>query len=371
MSNKALPAWIDVGVLPLINVCLAFVVSAFVILLIGESPLEAVQYIITGAFGYDEGIGYTLYYATNFIFTGLAVSIAFHAGLFNIGGEGQAYIGGLGVGLMCLSLDSFMPWWALLPFAIAAGAAFGAAWAFIPAYLQAYRGSHVVITTIMFNFIASALMVYLLVNVLIEPGSMAPQTRSIMDAATLPSIQSLFAVLGVDVAGSPLNISIFLALICCVLVWLLLWHTRLGYAIRMIGFNENAAVYSGINTRRVIVITMCISGAIAAMVGINEVMGAQERVLLDFVAGAGFTGIAVSLMGRNHPIGIVIASLLFGALKQGGAELSFENPDIPNNIVVVIEGLVILFCGALTLMIKPSMEKLFIKLSTKKGTANV
>ncbi len=374
MSNKTLPAWIDIGVIPLINVCLAFIVSGFVILLIGENPIEAVQYIITGAFGYDEGIGYTLYYTTNFIFTGLAVSVAFHAGLFNIGGEGQAYIGGLGVGLMCMSLDSFMPWWALLPFAIAAGAAFGAAWAFIPAYLQAYRGSHIVITTIMFNFIASALMVYLLVNVLIEPGNMAPQTRSIVESATLPSMQELFAALGVDIENSPLNISLFLALASCVFVWLLMWHTRLGYAIRMIGFNENAAVYSGINTKRVIVITMCISGGMSAMVGINEVMGAQERVLLDFVAGAGFTGIAVSLMGRNHPVGIVIASLLFGALYQGGAELSFEISTITRDLVVVIQGLVILFCGALSLMLKPTIEKLFVKVmanNKQKENANV
>ncbi|MCJ8299826.1 MAG: ABC transporter permease [Pseudomonadales bacterium] len=371
MSNKTLPTWIDVGVIPLINVCLAFLVSGFVILLIGESPLEAVQWMITGAFGYAEGIGYTLYYTTNFIFTGLAVAVAFHAGLFNIGGEGQAYIGGLGVGLMCMSLDSFMPWWALIPFAIAAGAAFGAAWAFIPAYLQAYRGSHVVITTIMFNFIASALMVYLLVNVLIEPGSMSPQSRVIADAAILPSMRDVFAVFGINIANSPLNISIFLALICCVLVWLLLWHTRLGYAIRMIGFNEQAAVYSGINTRRTIVITMCISGALAAMVGINEVMGAQGRVLLDFVAGAGFTGIAVSLMGRNHPVGIIIASLLFGALYQGGAELSFEVPSITRDLVVVIQGLVILFCGALSLMIKPTIEKLFLRFFAAKERANV
>ncbi|MCJ8339831.1 MAG: ABC transporter permease [Pseudomonadales bacterium] len=371
MSNKTLPTWIDVGVIPLINVCLAFLVSGFVILLIGESPLEAVQWMITGAFGYAEGIGYTLYYTTNFIFTGLAVAVAFHAGLFNIGGEGQAYIGGLGVGLMCMSLDSFMPWWALIPFAIAAGAAFGAAWAFIPAYLQAYRGSHVVITTIMFNFIASALMVYLLVNVLIEPGTMSPQSRVIADAAILPSMRDVFAVFGINIANSPLNIAIFLALICCVLVWLLLWHTRLGYAIRMIGFNEQAAVYSGINTRRTIVITMCISGALAAMVGINEVMGAQGRVLLDYVAGAGFTGIAVSLMGRNHPVGIIIASLLFGALYQGGAELSFEVPSITRDLVVVIQGLVILFCGALSLMIKPTIEKLFLRFFAAKERANV
>ncbi|MGB1237842.1 MAG: ABC transporter permease [Pseudomonadales bacterium] len=369
--NKTLPAWIDIGLIPLINVCLAFLVSGLIILLIGESPIEAVQYMLTGAFGYDEGIGYTLYYSTNFIFTGLAVAVAFHAGLFNIGGEGQAYIGGLGVGLMCLTLDNYFPWWALLPLAIAAGALFGAAWAYIPAYLQAYRGSHIVITTIMFNFISSALMVFLLVNVLIVPGQMSPESRAIDEQAILPFMKDIFAGLGIDIAASPLNLSFFLALICCVFVWLLIWHTRLGYAIRMIGFNEKAAVYSGINTRRTVVITMCISGALAAMVGINEVMGTQGRIIQDFVAGAGFTGIAVSLMGRNHPVGIIVASLLFGALYQGGAELSFEVPTITRDLVVVIQGLVILFCGALSYMIKPTLEKFFLNMINKKERANV
>ena len=367
MSNRTLPAWIDIGLIPLINICLAFIVSAGVIMLIGESPLEAVQVMLFGAFGYGEGIGYTLYYATNFIFTGLAVAVAFHAGLFNIGGEGQAYLGGLGVGLICLMLDSWLPWWALLPFAIAAGALFGAAWAYIPAYLQAYRGSHIVITTIMFNFIASALMVYLLVNVLIEPGSMSPQTRSLAEGATLPYMYQVFAAFGIEIEQSPLNVSLILALLACVLVWLLIWHTRWGYAIRMIGFNEKAAVYSGINTRRTIVISMCISGALAAMVGINEVMGAQQRVLLEFVAGAGFTGIAVSLMGRNHPLGIIAASILFGALYQGGAELSFEISTITRDLVVVIQGLVILFCGALAYMLKPTLEKLFLRYTLSKA----
>lgn len=370
MSNRTLPAWIDIGLIPLINICLAFFVSALVIMLIGESPIEALQIMLTGAFGYAEGVGYTLYYATNFIFTGLAVAVAFHAGLFNIGGEGQAYIGGLGAGLICLLLDRWLPWWALLPCAVAIGGLFGAAWAYIPAYLQAYRGSHIVITTIMFNFIASALMVYLLVNVLIEPGSMSPQTRSLAEGAALPYMYQFLAVFGIEIEQSPLNISLFLALLACVFVWLLIWHTRWGYAIRMIGFNEKAAVYSGINTRRTIVMSMCISGALAAMVGINEVMGAQQRLLLEFVAGAGFTGIAVSLMGRNHPLGIIAASLLFGALYQGGAELSFEISTITRDLVVVIQGLVILFCGALAYMLKPTLEKAFLKYSIRKAEAN-
>ena len=142
------------------------------VLVIGENPLEAVQILIVGALGDREGIGFTLYYATNFIFTGLAVAVAFHAGLFNIGGEGQAYIGGLGVALVCAAISAFCPGYTLVIAAIVAAALFGAAFGRSPGYLQAKRGSHIVITTIMFNFIASALMVYLLVNVLRVPGQM-------------------------------------------------------------------------------------------------------------------------------------------------------------------------------------------------------
>ncbi len=360
MSKRAkLPVWADVALIPLINVSLAFLAAGVVVALIGENPLAAVEVLVRGAFGYDEGVGYTLYYTTNFIFTGLAVAVAFHAGLFNIGGEGQAYIGGLGVGLVCLALDHLMPWWMLLPIAIGAGMLFGAAWAFIPGYLQAYRGSHVVITTIMFNFIASALMVYLLVNVLIKPGQMAPETRDIAEGASLPLMHELFAQFGIKITQTPLNLSIFVALIAAFLVWVLIWRTRWGYAIRMIGHNESAAVYSGINPKKMVVVAMAISGSLAGLVAINEVMGAQGRIVLDFVAGSGFTGIAVALMGRNHPVGIILASLLFGALFQGGAELAFEFSTITRDLVVVIQGLVILFCGALAYMMRAPLERLF------------
>ena len=159
-----LPRWIDIGLIPVINIGLALLVSGLIIVAIGENPFAAMAIMIRGALGYGEGIGYTLYYTTNFIFTGLAVAIAFHAGLFNIGGEGQAYIGGLGVGLAMLAFDSSLPFFLLLPLGILAAAVFGAAWAAIPAWLQAYRGSHIVITTIMFNFIAAAVMVYLMVT---------------------------------------------------------------------------------------------------------------------------------------------------------------------------------------------------------------
>ena len=156
-----MPKWADVILIPLISILLAAVLSALVIVAIGENPIDALQLMIEGALGSTYGWGYTLYYATNFIFTGLAVSVAFHARLFNIGGEGQAVLGGLGVALACL----YIPWphWtlALLGASIMA-AIFGAAWAAIPAFLQAKRGSHIVITTIMFNFIAAALLNYCL-----------------------------------------------------------------------------------------------------------------------------------------------------------------------------------------------------------------
>ena len=166
---KPLPTWADVALIPIVNVLAAFVISGFVVLAIGEHPLEAVQILIGGALGDLEGIGFTLYYATSFIFTGLAVAVCFHAGLFNIGVEGQAYIAGLGAALAALHLG-FLPGYSLAIAAIFAAALFGAAFAAIPGYLQAYRDSHIVITTIMFNYIASAIMGYLLVNVLRHPA---------------------------------------------------------------------------------------------------------------------------------------------------------------------------------------------------------
>jgi len=356
---QPLPRWIDVGVIPVLNVSMAMIVSSILLLVVGIEPVEAVTIMLHGAFGYDEGIGYTLYYATNFVFTGLAVAIAFHAGLFNIGGEGQAYIGGLGVGLAMLLLDSSMPAFLLLPIALIMAALFGGAWALIPAYLQAYRGSHIVITTIMFNFIASAIMVYLMVNVLIMPGQQSPQTREFAESAQLPFMHEVFAWFGVNISQSPLNLSIVWAVICCIGLWLFIWRSRWGYETRAVGFNEKAAVYGGINPKRVVLISMCISGALAGFVGFNEISGVHHRLILNFTAGYGFTGIAVSLMGRNHPVGIVLASLLFGMLYQGGAELAFEVPTVTREMVVAIQGFVILFSGALAYMSTPFLTRLY------------
>ncbi|MBB4002665.1 MAG: ABC transporter permease [Aurantimonas endophytica] len=350
-----LPAWIDYGLIPLVNLVVAFAVAGLVVLLVGESPVEAARLMIRGAFGYGEGIGFTLYYATSFIFTGLAVAVAFHGGLFNIGGEGQAYLGGLGVATVALGLGGILPWWLNLPLAVAASCAFGALWALIPAWLQARRGSHIVITTIMFNFIAAALMVYLLVNVLKPAGTMAPETRTFEAGGQLPKLDGLFELFGASLGGAPLNVSLFVALAAALFVWVLIWRTRLGYEIRTLGFSPRAARYAGMSGTRLVVVTMLISGGLAGMMALNPVMGDQYRLLIDFPGGAGFVGIAVALMGRGHPAGIIPAALLFGVLYQGGAELAFDMPAISRDMIVIIQGLVILFAGALENMFRPGV----------------
>jgi simple sugar transport system permease protein len=360
-----LPAWADYGLIPVINLLVAFLVAGLVVMLVGENPLRAAGILVEGAFGRGQSIAYTLYYATSFIFTGLAVAVAFHCGLFNIGGEGQAYIAGLGVAVVCLTFDGILPWWLTFPLAILGAAAVGAFWAFIPGILQAKRGSHIVITTIMFNFIAASVMVYLLVDVLKPAGSMAPQTRTFLEGGQLPKLNWLIEMFGLPIRSSPFNISFLLALVCAWLVWLLIWRTKLGYEIRTQGHSPKAARYAGIGEARIIVITMIISGALAGMMALNPIMGDQHRVQLDFVTGAGFVGIAVALMGRAHPVGIIPAAILFGALYQGGAELSFEIPHISRDMIVIIQGLVILFAGALENMFRPQVQALFASLSPR------
>ncbi|MDG1520805.1 MAG: ABC transporter permease [Yoonia sp.] len=363
----AMPKWADVVLIPLISLILAAILSALVILAIGESPVEALNLMIEGALGSTYGWGYTLYYATNFIFTGLAVSVAFHARMFNIGGEGQAMLGGLGVALICL----YIPWphWSLALFGAAIAAAlFGAAWAAIPAFLQAKRGSHIVITTIMFNFIAAALLNYLLIGALKPTGSMEPATGKFPEATHLPSFQDMFSFGETALfRGAPANVSFFVAIIACFAVWALIWKTKLGYEIRSFGHSETAAKYAGISPTKIIMVSMLISGGLAGMMAINNVQGEAERLVLNAVEGAGFIGIAVALMGRSHPFGVFLAAILFGFLYQGGAELALWTK-IPREMIVVIQALVILFTGALDDMVRAPLERMFLAMR-RKGDA--
>lgn len=354
------PAWVGWGLVPLVNVTFALAIAGAVAAAIGEDPVAALVLLARGAAGYPEAICYTLYYATNFVFTGLAVAVAFHCGQFNIGGEGQAYLGGLGAGLAALA---FGHWPAPAAIALAIGAAmlFGGAWAFVPGWLRARRGSHIVIVTIMFNFLAAALMTWLLVDILIAPGQQAAESRTFARGAWMPFVHDALAAFGVEIGRSSLNMSVFLVPVCLAAFWALIWRTRLGYEIRATGHGEAAAVYAGISPGRAIVAAMAISGALAGLVGVNEILGVHHRLLLGFTAGYGFVGIAVALMGRNHPVGILFAALLFGALYQGGTELAFDMPNVGRDMVVVLQGLVILFSCALEHMFRPRLEALFAR----------
>ena len=357
-----MPKWVDIIVVPLFSLFLAAALSALLILAIGESPISALNLMIEGTLFRSAGWGYMLYYTTNFIFTGLAVSVAFHAALFNIGGEGQAMIGGLGVALVCL----FVPWphWTLAIVGASIGAAvFGMIWAGLPAYLQAKRGSHIVITTIMFNFIAAGVLNFFLVDVLKPAGSMDPASANFPASTHLPTFQDIASIIGFEKAfkSAPANVSFFIALLACLATWYLIWRTPLGYEIRALGKSGAAARYAGVRPVKIIMIAMMISGALCGMMAINTTQGESERLILNFTEGAGFIGIAVALMGRSHPVGVLLAALLFGFLYQGGAELALWTK-IPRELIVVIQALVILFTGALSLMVRAPLERLFMSI---------
>jgi len=366
VDKSKVPWWVSNLIVPLVNLALALLVSGLFIFIAGENPIQAVQLIIYGSFGYIEGFAYTLYYTTNFIFTGLAFAVAFHCRLFNIGGEGQAYLGGLGVFLVAVNF-SFLPFPIVWLLAVIGAALFGAAWAFIPGYLQAKRGSHVVITTIMFNFIASSLMVFLLVDVIRDTNQMGPHTVVVAKELWLPTFKDFGQFIGLKIRYSPLNISFLLAIAALFFVWFLIWKTKWGYEMRAVGHSTKAAVYAGISPHRNIIIAMLVSGALAGMLGINEILGVHHKVIAGFPAGYGFTGIAVALMGRNHPIGIFPAAFLFGILYQGGSEVTFDMPNITRYMFVAVQGVIILFSGALENLFRPQIESFFVKhLNTAK-----
>jgi simple sugar transport system permease protein len=354
MKKTELPRWATGFVLPILNLMSALLVAALVIHLLGESPSESLHILVDSAILDPEGLAYTLFYATTFIFAGLAVSIAMQAGLFNIGAEGQMYVGGLGLTWVVLALDAHLPGWLLIPLAMIGAAVFGALWAFIPGYLQAKRGSHVVVTTIMFNFIAASLMNFVIVKYLIPEGQQNPASRVFADSAALPLLNKLMPVLG----DTPLNVSFVLAIVALVVYGVAVWRSSWGYELRATGLNAHAAHYAGVKISRTIIVTMLVSGALAGFGAVNSVMGSTHYLSLNFPAGAGFVGIAIALMGRQHPVGILLSSVLFGALIQGGFDLSLEKPNIPQETFIFIQGLIILFCGAMENFYAPALLKL-------------
>lgn len=336
-------------VLPLIAIIAAFIAGGIIVFAVGDNPFEVYDLLISSAVSWPDGIGYTLFYATPLIFTGLAVAVAFKCGLLNIGAEGQLTVGAFAAAWAGITLAG-LPAWLLVPTACLAAILAGALWGAVPGMLKARFGSHEVINTIMMNFIAAGVVAYLTQYHYKLPGDAILQTAPIGEGAHIPRLHSLLVPLGINFPERlPLNVGFILALLACAVIYLLLWKTRWGYEIRAVGSNSSAAEYGGINVPRRVVLAMAISGALAGMVGINEVLGHRFRYYDGFSAGYGFTGIAVALLGRNHPIGVLLAGILFGALTRGGLFVDIFTDNVSKDLVAVLQGIIILFvaCEAL------------------------
>ena len=327
---------------PFIAVIAAFLVGGLFVLAIGDNPIETYRLLIGSALWWPDGIGYTLFLATPLIFTGLAVSVAFRAGLLNIGAEGQLYVAAFATAWVGIVFGS-LPAVVLVPLCFAAAIAAGATWGAIPGVLKARFGSHEVINTIMMNFIAVALASYFTQYHYRTAGDPILQTAEISANAFLPRLGQIIPGLP---ARIPLNVSFLMALAASALVYVFLWRTKWGYELRATGSNPSAAEYGGISVRRQVVLAMAVSGGLAGMVGINEVLGYRHRYYDGFSDNYGFTGIAVALLGRNHPVGVIFAALLFAVLTRGGIPVDAFTEHVTKDIVQILQATIILFVAA-------------------------
>jgi ABC-type uncharacterized transport system permease subunit len=319
------------------------------VLLIGDNPIETYRLLIGSALWWPDGIGYTLFLATPLIFTGLAVAVAFRAGLLNIGAEGQLYVAAFAAAWAGIEFAT-LPAPILVPLCVAGAIGVGAIWGAIPGLLKARFGSHEVINTIMMNFIAIALVSYLTQYHYRTPGDPILQTAPISASAHIPRLGQLISGFPERI---PLNLAFVIALVASALVYGFLWHTTWGYEIRATGSNPSAAEYGGIAVHRQIVVAMAISGGLAGMVGINEVLGYRHRYYDGFSDNYGFTGIAVALLGRNHPVGVVFAALLFAILARGGIPVDAFTEHVTKDIVQILQATIILFVAAEAFFRKP------------------
>ncbi len=344
---------------PLTAVLAAFVVGGIIVLLIGDNPFLAFYQLIGNSFGSLNDIGYTLFIATPLIFTGLAVAVAFRCGLLNIGAEGQLYVaafatawvgikfGGTVVDVFGKNVDyswTSLPAYLLIPLCMLTAIVAGGIWGAIPGILKAKFGSHEVINTIMLNFIAIALVSYFTQYHYKKPGDAILQTVPIGEAAHIPRISQFIPGMSDFV---PLSIAFLIAILMCVLVYIFLWKTKWGYELRAVGENPSAAEYGGISPKKQIIIAMTISGGLAGMVAIGEVLGNRYLYYHDFSGEVGFLGIAVALLGRNHPFGVFLAAIFFAILSRGGIFVDAFTEYVSKDLVEVLQALVILFVASL------------------------
>jgi simple sugar transport system permease protein len=303
----------------------------------GENPWHILQILAKSAFGSRYDFGMTLFYTTPLIFAGLSVAVAFHAGLFNIGAEGQLTLGALAAGVVGAVWPG-LPW-PVAPL-LAGGAALfaGILWGAIPGWLRAKRGSHEVINTIMLNFIAAGIASYVTLYLFKNPDTQNPETRPIGTGFLIHQ----FGIFG----GAPVSTALPLAIVAVILVWILLWRTVIGYEMRAVGQNESAARAAGIDAGKIRILAMALAGGLAGLVGVGEVLGNAGKFRLGFSPEYGFMAIAVALLGRNQPVGVVAAALLFGALHKGTADLDLETEHVTREVSLILQALIILSVSA-------------------------
>ena len=340
---------------PLVAVLAAFVVGGVIIILIGDNPIDAYGWLLSSSFGSLKDIGWTLHYATPLIFTGLAVAVAFRCGLLNIGAEGQLYVSAFATAWVGIKFGGTvvnifgkeenwswvsLPWYVLVPMCVITAVVVGGIWRAIPGILKARFGSHEVINTIMLNFIAISLVGYFTQYHFKIPGDPILQSANIGAAAHIPQLNQFLPFIPKDV---PLNVAFLLAILMCVLVYVFMWRTKWGYELRAVGENPSAAEYGGISPKKQIIIAMTLSGSLAGMVAVGEVLGTRYNYYDGFSAEWGFLGIAVALLGRNHPLGVFIAAIFFGVLLRGEIFVDAFTAKVSKDLGWVLQAIIILF----------------------------
>ena len=332
----------EIVIVPLLAVIVALIVGGIVMLVTGVAPQSVAQSyaaLFTGSVGSIYAISETLTAATPLTLAALGIALGFKAGLFNIGAEGQIIIGGVAAVIVGFSFPG-LPIYIHLPLALAAGALGGAAWASIAGVLRAATGAHEVILTIMLNLTAMRLLTYLLRNPPIQnPERSDPISKSVLPSARLPELLDWLD------PGLRVHAGIFLAIAAVGFVYWLLYRTTIGFEFRASGANPDAAHYAGMRAGFVIVAAMALSGALAGLAGANQVLGVIGRVSPNFSSGIGFDAIAVALLGRSHPVGVLVAGLLFGALQAGGRQMQVS-AGVSLDLISIIQALIIIFIAA-------------------------
>ncbi len=315
---------------PAVGAVAGLALGAVLILLSGANPIAAYRSLALGALGGPRQLTDTILETTPLLIMGLGLMVAFRSRAWNIGGAGQFYIGALCGILVGLTFQGTWPAYLLIPAMLVAGAAGGALWAGIAAFLKVSRGINEIITTLMLNYIAEFLILYLARGPMREQGSYLPQSAQLVGPARMPTLP-----------GSQLHLGILIGIVFIPATYVLLWRTPLGFRLRAIGSNQGAARYAGMGVAAGIGAALLISGALAGLTGITQVSALYPRLKDGIAADYGFTGILVALLGRLSPVGVAISAFFFAALTIGAEAMQTRN-GLPNSIAEVIQALVVL-----------------------------